>query len=143
MTPNQILLRNLLGVVVAIALITTVALWLGGASRHAARASPRATPPPTHTPLELGARLFETKGCVQCHTIDGTPKVGPSFKGSWGSNVVLADGVTLRFDEAYVRESLARPHAKARRGYPAVMASYDGLLKQHEVDALVEFLRSL
>ena len=102
-----------------------------------------ATPTAPHSAPGIGARLYQTKGCVQCHTIDGSPKIGPSFKGSWGSEIVLAGGLTLRFDEAYVRESLMRPQAKARAGFPPVMQSYDGLLKQHEVEALIDFLRSL
>src|SRR5687768_8548873 len=106
MTPNQIQLRNLVGVVVAIAIVTAIGLWLGGASRRRAAAAPRASTVSTSHAQNPGARLYAIKGCVQCHTIDGSRKIGPSFMGSWGSEIVLADGLTLRFDDAYVRESL-------------------------------------
>ena len=144
MSPNQILLRNLLAVPFAIGLITVVALVLGVSSRQAA-----AVPPPVRAvsaardPVELGRGLYETKGCIACHTIDGSTRIGPTFKGSWGSDVTLAGGVTLRFDAAYVRESLAHPLAQARPGYPPSMPSYDGLLSEREIDALIAFLESL
>ena len=143
MSPNQILVRNAAGVVVSFALITAVALVLGGPSRQSPVPSARASVRTKPTPAELGARLYETKGCVQCHSIDGSPKVGPSFKGAWGTNVVLGDGVTLVFDEAYVRESLAHPQAKARAGYPPSMPSFDGVLSEREIAALVAFLQAL
>ena len=147
MSPNQILVRNLVGVTLSIAAITTAGLWLGAASRDAAGAQTYVPAPrPAGKPkslVELGARLYETKGCVGCHSIDGSPRVGPSFKGEWGSQVVLGDGVTLVFDEAYVRESLMHPQAQARAGYPAAMPAFDGVLKDREVDALIAFVRSL
>ncbi|HEY5922868.1 MAG TPA: cytochrome c [Kofleriaceae bacterium] len=143
MSPNQILVRNMAGVVIAMAGITTVALWLGRSDRQPNVATARATPPVPRPLLEVGRRTFDAKGCVACHTTDGSPRVGPSFKGSWGSIVVLGEGVTLVFDEAYVRESIAWPHAKARPGYPPSMPSYEGLLAAKEIDGLIEFIRSL
>ena len=145
MSPNQIFVRHLVLTFTAIAAITTLALWLGAASRRE-NARPTAVARPEKRPrslLELGAHLYESKGCVACHTIDGSPRVGPSFKGSWGTQVTLGDGVTLIFDEAYVRESLTYPQAKARPGYPPSMPSYDGLLTPKEADALIAFMRSL
>lgn len=145
MSPNQIFVRNLVLTFTAISAITTIALWLGAASRHREQptSTPRVTADKPRSLIELGARLYESKGCVACHTIDGSPRVGPSFKDSWGAPVELADGITLVFDESYVRESLTSPQAKARPGYPPSMPSYDGLLTPKEADALIAFMRSL
>ena len=143
MSPNQILVRNLAAVVTVIALITAVGLRLGRANRQPITSSARVTQPAPVSLLEVGTRAFTVKGCEACHTIDGSRKIGPSFKGSWGSTVVLGDGVTLVFDEAYVRESLSSPYAKARAGYSTAMQSYDGLLTAKEIDGLIEFIRSL
>ena len=143
MSANRILVRSIVGVVISIAAITTVALWLGRANRHDTAAyvpPPRGAP---RSPAELGARLYDTKGCVACHSIDASPRVGPSFKGSWGSSIVLDDRVTIVFDEAYVRESLAHPQAQARGGYPPSMPSFDGLLTERETNALIAYLRTL
>ena len=147
MNPNQLFVRDLVGVVVAVASATTLALWWGAPSRQeAAQIMPTqraAAPAVAGDPVARGAQLYERKGCVACHTVDGTPRVGPSFKGSWGSELELAGGLTIVFDEAYVRESLASPQAKARAGYPPSMPSYDGLLTEKEIEALLAFLRSL
>ncbi len=32
--------------------------------------------------VEIGRRVFEERGCVACHSIDGSPRVGPSVKKS-------------------------------------------------------------
>ena len=145
MSPNQILARNIFGVATTIAAATTIALWLGAPSRHPAAPTfrPGAAAAETRSPLELGAHVYEAKGCVACHTIDGSPRVGPTFKGSWGTDIVLGDGITLRFDADYVRRSLSDPQAQARPGYPPAMPSYDKQLSKREIDALIVFLESL
>jgi cytochrome c oxidase subunit 2 len=95
-------------------------------------------------PKDLGHLLYEKKGCVQCHTIDGTPRVGPSFKQpDWNKMIGLSDGTTVKMDENYIRESIFSPQAKARPGYPPSMPSFEGQLKEKEVDGIIAFLRSL
>jgi cytochrome c oxidase subunit 2 len=32
-----------------------------------------------------GAQLFQEKGCMACHSIDGTTRVGPTLKGFFGN----------------------------------------------------------
>jgi cytochrome c oxidase subunit 2 len=101
---------------------------------------------PPSDPVEWGAKLYsKTKGCAACHSIDGKKVVGPSFQGTWGQDVVLASGETVKFDENYVRESVLAPQSKARKGYEtaAQMPSYQGRLKDDEISALIAFLKSL
>jgi cytochrome c oxidase subunit II len=146
MTPNQIVVRNLVGVVTTIAATTGIALWLGAPSRHAyARSAPPASAvdADSRSPLEIGAWAYEAKGCIACHTIDGSPRIGPSFKGSWGTDIELADGVTLRFDADYVRSSLEHPQAQARAGYPPAMPTYGTQLSKREIEGLIVFIESL
>jgi cytochrome c oxidase subunit II len=93
--------------------------------------------------LTLGRKLYEKKGCSACHTIDGSVRVGPSWKGIWGTKVTLADGSTAHVDAAYVKRSIIEPQAFARPGYPPAMPSFDGQLREGELDALVAFIASL
>jgi cytochrome c oxidase subunit 2 len=93
--------------------------------------------------IALGRKLYEKKGCVACHTVDGTPRVGPSWKGIWGKNATLSDGSVRMVDESYVRESILTPQAFARPGYPPAMPSFEGQLKSHEIDALITLISSL
>jgi cytochrome c oxidase subunit 2 len=125
----------------AIAAITTVALWLGrpAGEPHHTPAIERAT----RSPVALGAQLYERYGCVACHTLDGAPRVGPTFLHDFGTAITLEGGITIRMDEAYIRESLMHPQAQARPGYPPSMPSYEGILKEREIRALTAFIRSL
>ncbi|MBN1479918.1 cytochrome c oxidase subunit II [candidate division KSB1 bacterium] len=93
--------------------------------------------------IELGAKAYSAKACNTCHSIDGRPGIGPSFKGHFGSQQKMADGTTVTVDENYVRESILNPNAKVVQGYQSVMPSYQGLLKGREIDALIEYIKSL
>ena len=108
------------------------------------RRAPRAyVAPAASTPTaRLGERVY-ARNCAQCHTLDGTPRVGPSFLHDFGSTVVLDTGAHVAMNEAYIRESLASPRAKARPGYPATMPSFTGVLSDHEVAGLVAYLQTL
>ena len=92
---------------------------------------------------QLGAMLFEKKGCVACHTSDGAARVGPTLKGSFGSDVTMADGSKAKVDENYIRESLMYPQARSRPGYPPSMPSFEGQLKEKEIEGLIAFIKSL
>ena len=95
-------------------------------------------------PVDLGKMLYEKKGCNACHTIDGTPRVGPTWATKdWGKSVTMSDGKTITMDENYVRESILSPLAKARPGYPPSMPSFEGQLKQKEIDGLIAYIKSL
>lgn len=82
-------------------------------------------------------------GCLRCHTVDGTPDLGPTWAGLFGSTVPLADGSSVIADEAYLTDSMMRPLAQLHRGFPPVMPSYLGTLSAAETGALVAFIRSL
>ncbi len=94
-------------------------------------------------PEQLGKVVYEKKGCNACHTTDGTPRVGPSFKGDFGQQIKMADGSTITMDENYIRESLMSPQAKARPGFPPSMPSFEGQLKEKEIEGIIAFIKSL
>lgn len=94
-------------------------------------------------PLERGLKLYNRRGCAQCHTTDGTAKVGPSFKGTFGTQQKLADGSTITVDDNYIRESILEPNAKVRGGYRAQMPSFKGQLKDSQIEDLILFIKSL
>jgi cytochrome c oxidase subunit 2 len=112
----------------------------GGYERYLADAQERMQNLP---PVELGKSAYEKKGCAACHTLDGSAKIGPSFKGVFGSQITLANGASVTVDENYLRESILNPQAKARPGFPPSMPSFEGQLKEKELTGLVEFIKSL
>lgn len=103
--------------------------------------------PEGELPWEWGEYLYTRKGCVSCHTIDGTTKAGggPTWEGIWGRDEKLVTGETITVDENYVVESIRKPQAKIVAGYGGVnMAAYpESQLKPEEVDALIAYMKKL
>ncbi|HWP39378.1 MAG TPA: cytochrome c oxidase subunit II [Tepidisphaeraceae bacterium] len=95
------------------------------------------------TPAEAGKMLFETRGCTQCHSVDGTARTGPTLKDLFGRQEKLADGSTTHVDENYIRESLYEPNARIVQGFAAVMPSYKATLKDRDVSAIIAYLKSI
>jgi len=93
-----------------------------------------------------GAKLFTEKGCSACHSIDGSPKVGPSLKGVFGRHVtVLTNGKErdITANDDYVRKSLVEPQADVVKGFPPIMPSQKGVLTDAEIGALVQYMKTL
>lgn len=98
----------------------------------------------TMTPSELGQDHFSSKGCVACHSVDGSVKVGPSLKGIWGTTAKHSDGSSAMIDEAYVRSSILNPQEKFIAGFQGViMPSFQGLITEEEINELTEYIKSL
>lgn len=88
-----------------------------------------------------GQQISTSEGCVACHTVDGSPGVGPSWLGMWGREEKLTDGRTVVVDEAYFRRSLREPRVDVVEGYPNVMLFY--FLPDEDIEALIAFAKSL
>lgn len=97
----------------------------------------------TMPPAEAGARLYAQRGCEQCHSTDGTARIGPSFAGLWGHSVTFQDGSTRVVDENYVRQSILEPQSQIVAGYEGVMPTFQGRLKDAEINALIAYIQSL
>jgi cytochrome c oxidase subunit 2 len=90
-------------------------------------------------------KLAQEKGCLGCHSLDGSPGVGPSFKGINGrSTVVITQGAerTITANDAYLRQSILDPNSDVVKGFPAIMPAFSDLSKD-EVTALVEYLEGI
>lgn len=96
-------------------------------------------------PVALGALLYKTQGCSQCHSIDGSTegKAGPSFFQTFGTEQAIESGEKITVDRGYIRESILEPLAKVRAGYKPVMPPYKGRLRDKQLNALVEYIQSL
>ena len=98
-----------------------------------------------HSEEKEGLALLEKYGCLGCHSLDGTKKIGPSFKGIFGRKTTVTRGgkqEVVTSDEAYLKESIQTPAAAVVEGFPPIMpATAD--LKAEEVDDLVQYLKGL
>jgi cytochrome c oxidase subunit II len=92
-------------------------------------------------PVELGKLLYSKQGCNACHTIDGTPKIGPTWKGIYGTTERLTGGGSVLVDENYIRESILDPQAKIVDPFPNSMPVTK--LSEREITGIIEFIKSL
>lgn len=95
----------------------------------------------------LGRQLVESKGCVACHSLDGSSLVGPTFAGRYGETITVITGGQEReivYDEEYIKRSIYDPDYDITKGFrPGQMLSYEGEISDQEIEFIVEFLRSL
>jgi cytochrome c oxidase subunit 2 len=93
--------------------------------------------------VEAGKQLFIERGCQLCHSLDGSAGIGPTALHPPGTKRPLAGGGVAELDDAYLRESILEPRAKMVQGFDPVMPSYEGLLTEPELAAIVEYLKSM
>lgn len=123
--------------------------------------APTATSAPTEAPTEApvadpaestdssssgtgtasGQELSISKGCVACHSIDGTTIIGPTWKGLYGSQESLEDGSSVTVDDAYIKESILNPTIKITKGYQPLMPVLP--VTDEEIVALTDYIKSL
>jgi cytochrome c oxidase subunit II len=95
------------------------------------------------TPVEFGQKLYTTAQCNTCHSVDGRRLIGPTWQGIYNAERRLRDGTTVIADENYLRDSILNPAAQIVEGYPPVMPSYKGQLRDAEIDALIAYMKTL
>lgn len=95
------------------------------------------------TPVQLGEKIYKTRNCNGCHSLDGSRVVGPSFKGLFGSNREFADGSSTEANEDYIRQSIMNPNSQIVKGFaPNQMPSFEGMLSDEEVRGVIEFIKA-
>ena len=93
-----------------------------------------------------GRDLLQAKGCITCHSLDGSKLIGPSFKGIWGrTETVVTDGRErqITVDEEYVRRSILEPSADLVKGYKDQMPPQGSLVDSTDIANIIEFLKDL
>ncbi|MDB4892133.1 MAG: cytochrome c class [Gemmatimonadetes bacterium] len=102
----------------------------------AAKVTPTAT---------LGAALYSQKGCIGCHSIDGTTagKTGPTLRLLYGSSVKLVGGAVRKADDDYLRRSIYDPAKEIVAGFEPGMPTFRGVLSDAEVASIILYIKSL
>jgi len=103
--------------------------WLSGGAPEGSLAS-------------TGARLFADLACNTCHRPDAQGR-GPVLEGLFGKTVQLQSGASVTVDEAYIRESILTPSAKITAGFQPIMPTFQGLVTEEQLLALIEYVKSL
>ncbi|KAA0140843.1 MAG: cytochrome c oxidase subunit II [Gimesia sp.] len=94
------------------------------------------------SPVEAGEYFYKSRGCIQCHSLDGTPKNGPSFKGLYGKDEKMTDGSTVKVDDNYLRESILEPQASIVAGFRPIMPTFKGQLTDQDISAIIAFIKA-
>ncbi len=94
-----------------------------------------------------GLTVIQNNGCVGCHSLDGTIIVGPSFKGLFGSSIIVnTDGIerTLTVDEEYIKSSIYEPNKDIVKGFnTGLMKSYKDIIKEEDIVKINGYLKTL
>jgi cytochrome c oxidase subunit 2 len=88
-----------------------------------------------------GRAIAQSRGCLACHSLDGSPGVGPTWKGLFGGTRTLVGGAQVKADEAYLRRSIAQPGAEVVQGFAPVMPPAD--LNEQDMDAVIAFIKDI
>lgn len=97
--------------------------------------------------IEKGQEAITANACGTCHSEDGSPGVGPTWAGLYGSEgeVVTAEGetITVTKDEEYLREAIVDPDASKPVDYAeSVMASYS-YLSEEEIESIILYIKNI
>ena len=95
--------------------------------------------------IELGSRIYRRKGCAACHSLDGTRKQGPTWKGLYGSKREFTTGQVVIADDEYLRRSIFKPRAQVVKGFPRSLMPKDlrRKLSDEQVEAIIELIKSV
>jgi mono/diheme cytochrome c family protein len=91
-----------------------------------------------------GMGLYASLGCQGCHSLDGSPSSGPTFKGLFGSTRKLANGETVKADDRYLLDSIIDPDKQIAAGYESgVMSTVikKGQISEADAKLLIDFIK--
>ena len=97
-------------------------------------------------PVFAGKYLIRTKGCMACHSSDGSKMIGPTFQGIFGKRqMVVIDGeeTEVVIDDEYLRRSILQPNLEVVKGYNALMPAQGGQISEQELVAIIQYLKEL
>jgi cytochrome c oxidase subunit 2 len=93
--------------------------------------------------VDLGLLTFNQSGCATCHSLDGSQKVGPTFKGLFGKQEKIIGSGAVAVDENYIRESILEPQSKIVEGFPPSMPTFKGQLSDRRISGLIEYIKTI
>jgi cytochrome c oxidase subunit 2 len=95
-------------------------------------------------PADGGLKLLKEKGCLGCHSLDGSKLAGPTFKGLSGKLQTVVRGgqeVGVTADEAYLKGAILDPNKDIVKGYQPIMPKLP--LTDEEVGLIIAYLETL
>ncbi len=95
--------------------------------------------------VKRGAKLARRSGCATCHSLDGSRRPGPTWKGLYGQKRALTNGQEVVADEAYLRRAILDPDAEIAQGFPKGMMPKDFArkLSEEKLRSIIELIKSV
>jgi len=91
-----------------------------------------------------GKILLDAKGCLGCHSLDGSPGVGPSLKGVWGGKATLVTPgkkeINVTYDAKTLTMMIMGPRQGVVKGFEPSMPAYAGQISAEELQQILDFL---
>ena len=90
-------------------------------------------------------QLLDKHDCTGCHSLDGTPSVGPTFKGIYGRRETVLIGSTeetVVVDESYLRQAITEPSRVKVKGSTAEMPVPQNM-SDADLVAITQYLKTL
>ncbi|MBM3316675.1 MAG: cytochrome c oxidase subunit II [Candidatus Eisenbacteria bacterium] len=89
--------------------------------------------------------LLARHACLDCHSLDGSPGVGPTLRGLYGRQralIVAGREETRVADEAYLRRAILEPDAEYVRDHERNMPAPVGL-SEEDLERIIAYIRAL
>lgn len=135
---------NMLSKVVVVPVSDFEAWYFGGEDAPLpgqAKAAVASTPAPPNPAMAF----LDEKGCLTCHSQDGSVAVGPTFKGLYGTKEIVKESTgeerEITVDESRLARAIESPDAEVVKGYPPAMPAVK--LTEAELKEIIAFIKSL
>lgn len=95
--------------------------------------------------IPIGRKILEDKGCLGCHSTDGSTLVGPTFRNLPGRKEKVFIRGNLReivVDSEYIKRSIKDPGKEVVEGYQNLMPPYPDI-NDKEIEEIIEYLETL
>jgi cytochrome c oxidase subunit 2 len=88
-----------------------------------------------------GSRYFHSLGCSGCHE-NSQVVHAPSLNGLYQQPVPLQSGQIVVANDDYLRDSILQPAKNVPAGYQPIMPSFQGILSEEQIIALIAYIKS-
>lgn len=94
--------------------------------------------------MAAGEKILDKKGCLACHSLDGSEIVGPTFLEIWGRKSTVFEYPETKMvtaDEDYIARSVQEPSSQIVEGFDNVMPKLD--VSADELKEIITFFKTL
>jgi len=93
---------------------------------------------------DYGENLYKGK-CSSCHSIDGSPNTGPTWKNHFGYSHDYVDHAPAVADDQWLNDHILNSQLAVVKGYgkPSQMPVFQGQLNALQVQSLIVYMRTL